>query len=247
MVGKLQTLTSGRAVPAGGFPYPEKYVAFVDMLGFRKLVESADASAEKREALAEIVRVFRTTIGGHESLGTRISHFSDCLIVSADRCEQGLYAVLSGCTWLALNLIQYAVLVRGGIAIGGITHEADIVFGMGINRAYAFEKSGFPPRIGLDREVVVDIERSAMLSKVGFIAHDHIDGQPMLHILQQIKDYAAERVVGAIVWDRHAADIAEIIRAHANPGQPEEVRKKYAWLAEYWNKAVGVRNVLPRV
>jgi hypothetical protein len=34
---------------------------------------------------------------------------------------------------------------------------------------------------------------------------------------------------------------------HANPSQPEEVRKKYVWLAEYWNKAVGVSGILPKV
>jgi hypothetical protein len=147
MAGKLQTLTSGRVPPAGGFPYIEKYVGFIDMLGFRNFVQSADASAEKREALAKVIGIFRTTIGAHETFGTRVTQFSDSLVVSSDRSEPGLYAVLSGCTWLALNLVQYAVLIRGGIAIGGITHEADVLFGMGINRAHAFDKSGLPPRI----------------------------------------------------------------------------------------------------
>lgn len=192
MTDKLQTLTWGRDPPAGGFPYPEKYVAFIDMLGFRKFVESADASAEEREALAKIVGIFRTTIGAHESLGVRVTHFSDSLIVSSERSERGLNAVLSGCTWLALNLVQYAVLLRGGIAIGGITHEADVLFGIGVNRAFAFEKSGLPPRIGLDRNVVLDIQRSAMLSSFDFITQDHISGEPMLHIFREIEGYDAK-------------------------------------------------------
>ena len=245
-MNKLQTLTSGREPPAGGFPYPEKYVAFVDMLGFRKLVELADVSAERREALAEIVRIFRTTIGAHEKLGTRVTHFSDCLIVSADRPEQGLHMVLSGCTWLALNLIQYAVLLRGGIAIGGITHEPDVLFGMGVNRAYAFERSGLPPRIGLDEEVVSDIGRSVMLSRCNFVTEDHRSGEPMLHFLQQIGGYEAKPLPGAICWDRHAADIAQIIRLYSKSDQPEDVRAKYVWLGEYWNRVVAQMNILPR-
>jgi hypothetical protein len=245
-MSKLQTLTSGREPPAGGFPYPEKYVAFVDMLGFRKLVELADANVERRKALAETVRVFRTTIGAHEKLGTRVTHFSDCLIVSADRSEQGLHMVLSGCTWLALNLVQYAVLLRGGIAIGGITHEPDILFGMGVNRAYAFERSGLPPRIGLDQEVIADIGRSAMLSECHFATEGHRSGE-MLHFLQQIEGYEAKPLPGAISWDRHAADIAGIIRRYSGSDQPEDVRAKYVWLGEYWNRAVARKKILPRV
>ena len=57
-----------------------------------------------------------------------------------------------------MNLIQYAVLLRGGVAVGRVSHEPHILFGIGVNRAYQFEKSGGPPRIGLATEVVVDIE-----------------------------------------------------------------------------------------
>ena len=245
MAGKLQTLTSGREPPAGGFPYNEKYVAFIDMLGFKNLVESADASAEQREALAKVIGIFRNTIGAHETLGTRVTQFSDSLIVSADRTEVGLHALLSGCTWLAINLIQYAVLLRGGIAIGGITHETDVLFGIGINRAYAFEKSGLPPRIALDRDVASDIQRNVKLA--GFVTQDHLSGESMLHILREIEGYDAKPVAGGIRWERHAADISEIIRLHSGPNQPDEVRRKYAWFAGYWNRVVAKRNILPRV
>ena len=240
--------TVRREPPADGYPYPEKYVAFVDMLGFRHLVEIADASGEMRESLAKIVGIFRSTIGSHEQLGSRVTHFSDCLIVSADRTEQGLWALLQGCTWLALNLIQYPVLLRGGIAVGRITHEPDVVFGLGLNRAYAFEKRGSPPRIGLGQEVVADIESSASLSAAGFLAKDHHTGEPMLHFLNQIEAYDAVPRVGGIVWDRTAASIAEKIRLNLEDAeQPTEVRAKYLWLKEYWNHAVARLNLLPRV
>jgi hypothetical protein len=246
-VNKLQTLTSGRKPPTDGFPYTEKYCAFIDMLGFRSLVEAADTSVEQRVALAEIVGVFRTTIGSHEALGTRISHFSDSLIVSATRSDQGLYALLSGCTWLAINLVQYAVLLRGGIAIGGIAHEPDILFGIAVNRAYAFDRSGLPPRIGLDPNVVSDIDRSPTLSAHNFVTQDHRSGQPMLHFLREIECYDAKLVPGGISWNRHAADIAQIIRIYSNADRPHDVREKYVWLGEYWNRAVARMGILPKV
>jgi hypothetical protein len=147
---------------------------------------------------------------------------------------------------LALNLIQYPVLLRGGIAVGHITHELDVVFGIGVNRAYAFEKSGNPPRIGLGPEVVLDIERSAQLSGA-VVTEDHQTGEPMLHFLREIEGYDAIPRAGGIVWDRTAASVAEKIRLNVDADQPEEVRAKYVWLKEYWNGAVARMNILPQV
>lgn len=240
--------TVRREPPAGGYPYPEKYVAFVDMLGFRYLVETADASGEMRESLAKIVGIFRSTIGSHEQLGSRVTHFSDCLIVSADRTERGLRALLQGCTWLTLNLVQFPVLLRGGIAVGRITHEPDVVFGLGVNRAYAFEKHGSPPRIGLSQEVVADIESNASLSAAGFLTKDHQTSEPMLHFLNEIEGYDAVHRAGGLVWGRTASSIAEKIRLNVEcADQPTEVRAKYVWLKEYWNRAVARMAILPRV
>jgi|SRR5882672_3628435 len=135
--------------PEDGYSYPEKYVAFVDILGFSDLVERADQDAELRKGLAEVLHVFQTTCGTIPAKGTRVTQFSDSVVITANRTEPGLRSILSGCEWLTMNLIQYAVLLRGGVAVGRVSHEPHILFGIGVNRAYRFEKSGGPPRIGL--------------------------------------------------------------------------------------------------
>jgi hypothetical protein len=204
------------APPEEGYSYPEKYVAFVDILGFSDLVERADQDAKLRKNLAEILHIFQTTCGTIPTIGTRVTQFSDSLVVTANRTEQGLRSILSGCEWLAMNLIQYAVLLRGGVAIGRVSHEPHILFGSGVNRAHQFEKSGGPPRIGLAAEVVADIESFPLFNDSAVWTTDPESGVPMLHTLRQVEYYDAVPISGGIVWDRTARHIADLIKANAS-------------------------------
>ena len=234
------------APPEEGYSYPEKYVAFVDILGFSNLVERADQDAELRKNLTEILHIFQTTCGTIPTIGTRVTQFSDSLVITANRTEQGLRSILSGCEWLTMNLIQYAVLLRGGVAVGRVSHEPHILFGIGVNRAYQFEKSGGPPRIGLAAEVVADIESFPLFNDSAVWTTDPGSGVPMLHTLRQVEYYDAVPISGGIVWDRTARHMADLIKANAsNHDMPEGARKKWIWLQEYWNHAVARFGILP--
>jgi hypothetical protein len=69
------------APPEEGYSYPEKYVAFVDILSFSDLVERADQDTELRKSLAEVSHVFQTTCGTFPATGTRVTQFSDSLVI----------------------------------------------------------------------------------------------------------------------------------------------------------------------
>lgn len=234
------------APPEEGYSYPEKYVAFVDILGFSDLVERADQDPDLRKGLADILHIFQTTCGTIPTLGTRVTQFSDSIVITANRTEQGLRSILSGCEWLTMNLIQYAVLLRGGVAVGRVSHESHILFGIGVNRAYQFEKSGGPPRIGLATEVLVDIENYPLFKNSAVSTTDPESGVPMLHTLRQVEHYDAVPIAGGIVWDRTARRIADLIKANASDhDMPESARKKWIWLQGYWNRAVARFGILP--
>src|SRR3546814_12713824 len=80
----------------------------------------------------------------------RAQNFSDSLIISAANTADGLWHVLFSLSDLAINLLEIGVLVRGGVTIGGIHHDDDIVFGLGVNEAYRLEsKIATSPRIVL--------------------------------------------------------------------------------------------------
>lgn len=232
--------------PEGGYPYLEKYVAFLDILGFSDVVEKADQDPALRTALAEILHIFQTTCGSNPATGTRVTQFSDSLVISANRTDQGLYSILHGGEWLTMNLIQYAILLRGGVAVGRVSHEDRILFGVGVNRAYQFEKSGGPPRIALGEEVLSDLTSYSLFNGAAFWTDDLASGDPILHTLRQVEYYDAVPRAGGIVWDRTARHIADLISANANDeGLPDGPRKKWAWLRDYWNRAVARYGILP--
>jgi hypothetical protein len=71
--------------------YKDRYVAFLDLLGFKAQVECAEHSPAERAKLHDILLLVRDTIGGNPYLGLRFNCFSDCMVVSADRTAPGLW------------------------------------------------------------------------------------------------------------------------------------------------------------
>jgi hypothetical protein len=109
--------------------YRDKYVAFVDLLGFKRLMTAAAGLPEGRRHVLEILDLLRTTACENPSIGMHLTQFSDCIILSADRTSRGLAQMLASVEWLALNLFQHDVMVRGGLAVGGAHHDATFVYG----------------------------------------------------------------------------------------------------------------------
>jgi hypothetical protein len=61
--------------------YHERYVAFVDLLGFKVRVEKAEQDLEQRAMLREILSLLRYTLCESPSVDMRFTHFSDCIVL----------------------------------------------------------------------------------------------------------------------------------------------------------------------
>lgn len=136
--------------------YCERVVAFVDILGFSSLVCDADQDVELRRKIVHALRqvsVLRSPIEGETSF--RAQNFSDCLILTANNTAAGLWRILFAICDLTWYLLDIGVLLRGGVTIGNVHHDDEIVFGVGINRAYHLEnKFADTPRVLLDDKVM---------------------------------------------------------------------------------------------
>jgi hypothetical protein len=117
---------------------------------------------------------------------------------------------------------------------------------MGVNRAYQFEKSGGPPRIGLAAEVMADLSGYPNFNDSAIWTTDPQSEEPILNTLRQVEYYDAVPRAGGIVWDRTAQHIAGLIKANAeDEALAEGARKKWTWLQAYWNRAVARLSILP--
>lgn len=237
----------GREPP--GHPEREhdlRAVAFLDVLGFADLVTKADEDEAQREVILIIIRTLRETLAKNPRVGLEFTQFSDSIVISANLNLYGIHAVFSACRMLVVNLIQRGILLRGGIAAGNLTHTEDVLFGVGLLLAYRCDARSAPPRIAIHssmKEVVDDYAAEFRLRAQ--IGRDHWDLSPMLETLSEFAAYDAVARPGQACWDGPAEAIVRHIDRHSrDPRLAPEVRAKWRWMRDYWNRSVTGRGIL---
>lgn len=225
--------------------YECRVVAFLDILGFSRLVEMAD-DPKWRTAIEGVLQTLRSTLAPNEAHSLRLTQFSDCIVISAPVEPYGVNLVMHGATILASNLLNHMVLLRGGIAVGNLIHTNDVLFGPGLLRAYGKDISGGPPRISIDQ--TLEDEVAGWHNDFGLEAlmrTDPYDLTTMLHTLHSYEIYTPEPEVGKVVLDRAAVHLAEQIASQCyRMNHPPAVRAKWLWLERYWNEAVSTNGIL---
>lgn len=223
--------------------YTDKYVAFLDVLGFRALVEAADNDPDLRGMIREIQSVLRDTLAAQPQTKTHITQFSDSIVISAPRTPFGAGWIAHCVTLLAFNLLNQGFLLRGGVAHGNLSHNEFGLFGLGLHRAYKADQPGSPPRVVVDREIVEEF-RAISIQAPTII--DPYDGETILHVLALYEAYDAVPRPGGLVMDASSRWIAELISVHCEDMDlPADVRAKWRWMREYWNRSVAVLGILP--
>lgn len=136
--------------------YEERYVAFVDVLGFASLVGQSlgqpEIVTQLRDALAS-VNASASAIRSAE-LKLEASSFSDTVVLSAPAGASELLRMIEVLDQFSFDLLQRNMLFRGALVRGLVIHTADFLFGPGLVAAYQLESTiSFHPRIMLDGPV----------------------------------------------------------------------------------------------
>jgi hypothetical protein len=227
--------------------YRTKYVVFMDILGFKELVEEADRGPETRGKLLRALTRLKRTATANPHFGLRLSHFSDSLILSVDHSPKGLAQLLLSVDLIVFNLLQLDVFVRGGMAIGGVHHDEDFVYGLAVNAAYELEQT----KPGNPWILVSDQVANDMISS-GFGHYlerdpDEEVSRPFLHYLLQYATYDPQKPTpGMVVLDDSAAQLMRSL-AHRLSTHSGEVLRKAQWFQEYWNRTVAPAGVFGRI
>lgn len=236
--------------------YKQKYVAFIDILGFSDMVEVGDASPSARIDILRALQLLQDSLCEDKSIEMKLRHFSDCVVLSAVRNPSGLLEMLISIDLLTSNLLQYDVLVRGGLSVGGIHHDDDILFGIGVNRSYTLEhhKAVFP-RTVISSDVVSDAETFSdnewknTCTISDYITKDEKDGLSFVDYFRKyaVYDPDAPRYPGTVVLSYPARRIIDLACNRLNNTSDGKVLKKVEWLQEYWNRTVAVKGVFRRI
>ncbi len=139
--------------------YEDKFVAFVDILGFKNMVinNEIDKITMITRAFQERVLINKKDHDINFDKNVEITSISDSIIISypaSDYNGQLLYLLLD-LIYIQLNLLSKGILLRGGISFGEVYHKGNIIVGPAYLDAYALEHEiAIYPRIILNESVI---------------------------------------------------------------------------------------------
>lgn len=235
--------------------YSEKIVVFIDILGFKKMIEDSvarDDLGENKE-IRKIIDLFGTvnTVFDIEVVENRkFSSFSDCIVVSFEAVNSSveMYNTLKDIGLLLCRLIGRGVLCRGAITKGKFIHEEKFLFGPALNEAYLLEtKAALYPRVILDRDIldlVLDQKSFRLPSDIkGYISNNLLkldsDGMYYVDYFNDIVENEQDRY--SIRYLAYLHCLGKVIRSGLMASvhhSKADLRVKYAWMRERYNQSI---------
>jgi hypothetical protein len=139
--------------------FVERFIGYVDVLGFESLVEAAEVGTGL--SLNELISLLKDLGTSDErlrferngpivcpqssystrNLDFRITQVSDCVVVSAEVSPAGVINLVNHCWGAAMMLLHKGIMCRGFITRGKIYHTAEHLVGSGYQRAYHNERN----------------------------------------------------------------------------------------------------------
>lgn len=231
--------------------YENRFVVFIDVLGWTEAVRRSSLDADSTKALGlalNAIKVYAEFIGGMRNSGDpnrwpgepRVSHFSDCLIMSVTPDGTGLYHLISALGLLSISFLYQGFVIRGGLTAGAIYHRDSTVFGPALLRAYELEKQYAKyPRVVVDPELpwgqgdrYLEDGREIGRARTWRLAADGLWFFDFLQPLGGAPDFRdSPHLIRANLEPLRAVLLNALGTYNERPG----VRSKYVWLARYFN------------
>lgn len=222
--------------------YEINIIAFLDILGFKNLINTKDF-----DKIKEIFRViisdkeagialFRAT-EGDVSLerynavleATKIHLMSDSIIVAApNKCKEALAVVIDICCCIQESLyeFEFPIFLRGAIARGEFFSDDNVFFGKGLVDAYVAQESyAVYPRIIISAEIVEDMIVSVENDYRGL----PVDKDGYYHIDTLERYFHCDTKEGLLNSARFLK-MKNCVQGQLKGYEDSRIREKYIWL-----------------
>lgn len=263
--GRLAGLADDDA-PRDDVQYEERYIAFIDILGFKELIlESAKANPRVTPSTIynaldihpQAVQDFFFSLSDvpaaqHDCADLRVHTFSDFVVASCRQTDLGLCLLLFLCWHVTSDWLSKSFLSRGGITIGKVIHrisagDAPLVFGPAFVQAYTLESEVADyPRIVLSKEVrrhyrAVIASTSTVALPLRNVAKTLIrrceDGPWCIDIFSHLRRSGLAGL--GREHDIEARQFQEALKAHLDEAtDTPHIYRKVRWLVDGFNRAI---------
>jgi hypothetical protein len=224
--------------------YRERYVAFIDILGFSEHVEKSIRDRDLFSTLRAILSSRAITANSKRPDEVRSYQFSDSIVISTINDTEGLKEIIESVRLTCYRLLHDWILTRGGITKGKLYEDGKAVFGPGFIRAYHIEKGiAVYPRILMDRCIYREVKKISYDKshfRRDYDARYHLDILKLGPFLESnlgdvpVGNNKTQNIVNTKEeWLNNIKQFIEegLGKQKAN----KSIFKKYAWMAMYFN------------
>ncbi|HHT9112390.1 MAG: hypothetical protein HZA47_03950 [Planctomycetes bacterium] len=213
--------------------YPDKLVAFIDILGFKDLVMQGREGALQTinyidGHLKHVLNVLNDNYG--KTFSTKL--FSDCICVSCEYSKENIFYILYELAFIQLYFSLRKMFLRGALSHGCHFENERMVFSQGLIKAYELEQVAMYPRIIVDSTLVEQIinEQNPFEKKnnLNFIMESP-DGYFFVDYLNMLYEDGMEQI--EFLHDHKESIIENVNKNLKNI----RILEKYRWIAEYHN------------
>lgn len=133
--------------------YDDRTVAFLDILGFKEHIKASDrdpglvskihdALSFKEPTDLPLAEDFATRLGlERDTLTDFTQSFSDCIAISTGTTPEDIGLLVFMVFQKSRELLLKGFISRGGISMGKLFHDGNLLFGPAFNKAYLLEST----------------------------------------------------------------------------------------------------------
>jgi len=226
--------------------YNQRIVAYIDILGFRTQIQLLNKKSTFSKKLFQALCTlenFRLTHDGQlkpddnfDSL-QRVSTFSDNIVLSRPVDSHApIWNILFWLIYLVNEMLSIGVVLRGGISVGQLYHETNIILGEGLVNAYELESQvAIYPRIVIDDKVIKLIKKDLknqkdLLKHYQMYIKRDFDGVYFLDHLACSETIAQITGTSGLDFDQLRMTVIKILQS-----KNLKISAKGRWYANYFN------------
>lgn len=220
--------------------YKEHYVAFLDILGFKNMLDEKASCDEIYSVFEELKKNSHTSLFYN---GKDVTSFDDVkyyimsdsivLYIPTD-IEDAFLALVGTCLKLQMNLLfrEKPILIRGGIAKGNLFVEGNIIFGQGLSNAYKIENDiSIYPRIVFNKDL---LQEAKLSNETGNKKHwekmmIRRDDDELCFVYYLSFAWIGDLNNIPLYWDR----VLTYCQKYLDSSYNKSIRDKYLWLKKY--------------
>lgn len=237
--------------------YPERITSFIDLLGFSRDVQQIENRPHLFVSIDAVLRrigkckadIDRKRANGGTTFDARMSHFSDCLVLSYRNEPGASLRALWDAAFVGHVILRPGYLPRGVITLGRLYHDDVVVYGSALVEAAEREKCEvITPRIAVTDTVMklvrADLKRdcaeeleSDLLRDVGTGPFVHILGKEWSFLQKERELVAAGQCHGDGVQDMFE-ELQAMLPLRYQNAPHEAARRKIEWMRDYINSVI---------